>query len=243
MKSLPGGYGNRAAILTCVGIAFFSTLLTGCTSSRSAESAFADASSHDGLVPMQNTLAQRAWIRPGFDLSGYTKVMLVGAGIQYRPVKAEPGNSATRTAGTEFAMSEKSKDDLEQLITDEFNKALKRLTRFEVVKAPGPDVLLVRGGFLDVVSRVPPEGPGRTDYYLDSVGQATFMVELIDSQSEAVLLRAVDTRAAETPGYTYRSTRVTNAAQARRVFARWANMLVDALNELTTGSLPTDTTG
>lgn len=226
-----------------IALAIFSTILTGCTSNSGVDAALADASTHDGLIPLQNTRAQRAWIRPGFDLSGYTKVMLVGAGIQYRPVAATAGTTAARSDQTAFAMTEKSKRDLEELITEEFDKALQRLTRFEVVEAPGPDVLLVRGAFLDVVSRVPTEGPGRTDYYLDSVGQATFMVELIDSQSEAVLLRAVDTRAAETPGYTYRSTRVTNAAQARRVFARWATMLVDALNELTSDSLSTDTTG
>ena len=234
---------NRTRHACWIAVVMLSALLAGCTSTANVDTALADASTHDGLIPLQNTRAQRAWIRPGFDLSGYTKVMLVGAGIQYRPVPATTGTTAARSGQTEFAMTEKSKRDLQQLITEEFEKALQRLTRYEVVEAPGPDVLLVKGAFLNVVSRVPTEGPGRTDYYLDSVGQATFMVELIDSQSDAVLLRAVDTRAAETPGYTYRSTRVTNAAQARRVFARWATMLVDALNELTSDTLSTDTTG
>jgi hypothetical protein len=58
------------------------------------------------------------------------------------------------------------------------------------------------------------------------------VIELIDSESGAVLIRGVDTRAAQTPGYTYQSNSVTNTAEARRLFSRWANMLVDALNDL-----------
>jgi len=99
---------------------------------------------------------------------------------------------------------------------------------------PGPDVLLVRGAIIDIVSRVPPQGPGRSDVYLDSVGQATFVIELIDSETSTVLARATDTRAAETPGYTLKANRVTNTAEVRKLATYWASLLVDALNTITT---------
>ena len=218
------------AVLLALVIAM--ALNSGCATTSSS-SASTGEPTHDGLMPLSGTRAQRVWVRPGFDLAGYTKIMLIGAGIQYRPVKELTGTRTFHGSRTEFPMTEQAKQDLERLITDEFDKALAKLTRFEEVKEPGPDVLMVRGAFLDVVSRVPPEGPGRTDYYLDSVGQATFMVEMIDSQSGSVMIRAVDTRAAQTRGYTPQSNRVTNTAEARRLFARWANMLVEALNEVT----------
>ena len=85
-----------------------------------------------------------------------------------------------------------------------------------------------------MVSKVPPEGPGRTEYYLDSVGQATFVVEFVDSQSDAVLIRGVDTRAAGSQGPAMASNRVTNTSEVRRLASYWANMLVAGLNELTT---------
>ena len=207
--------------------------LTGCTTPQVDAGTGADPS-FDGLVPLKGTTMQKVWVRPGLDLSGYTKVKLVGAGIQYRPVEQRAGGRSARSNQKEFAMDEAQKAALERIITEEFDKALDKQTRFEEVAEPGPDVLLVRGAFLDVVSKVPPERPGRTDYYLNSVGQATFMVELIDSQSNSVLVRAVDSRAAQTPGYTYQSNSVTNSAEARRLFARWATMLVDALNEVST---------
>ena len=95
-------------------------------------------------------------------------------------------------------------------------------------------MLLVRGTLIDVVSKVPPEGPGRTEYYLDSVGQATFVGEFVDSQSDAVLIRGVDTRAAGSQGPAMASNRVTNTSEVRRLASYWANMLVAGLNELTT---------
>jgi hypothetical protein len=154
--------------------------------------------------------------------------MLIGADIQYRPLQqtAETGN------GSDFPITEAQKENFEALISEEFDKALERLTLPEVTE-PGPDVLLVRGTMLDVVSRVPPPGSEQTGHRLDSVGQATFVVELIDSQSNAVLVRALDIRAAAIPGQADSSDQITRDAAVRQLIARWASMLVDALNDLT----------
>jgi hypothetical protein len=184
--------------------------------------------SYDGLTPIEDTLMTQVWVREGFTLAGYDKVMLIGADIQYRPLQqtAETGN------GSDFPITEAQKENFEALISEEFDKALERLTLPEVTE-PGPDVLLVRGTMLDVVSRVPPPGSEQTGHRLDSVGQATFVVELIDSQSNAVLVRALDIRAAAIPGQADSSDQITRDAAVRQLIARWASMLVDALNDLT----------
>lgn len=182
--------------------------------------------SYDGLTPIEDTLMTQVWVREGFSLAGFNKVMLIGADIQYRPT------TPSADGGLEFPLTELQKQDFEALITEEFDKALVRLTLPEVTE-PGPDVLLVRGTMLDVVSRVPPAGSRDANRRLDSVGQATFVVELIDSQSNSVLIRALDTRAAAIPGQTDRSDETASRAAVRHLIARWANMLVDALNDLT----------
>ena len=187
--------------------------------------------SYDGLTPLEDTIMTRVWVREGYSLAGYRKVILEGAGIRYRPV-TETNSKGQRNAAIEFPVSAAQKAELEALITEEFDKALDRLTLPEVTE-PGPDVLLVRGYMLDVVSRIPPDNASSSHYVIDSVGQATFVVELIDSQTSTVLVRALDTRSARTPGYTYRSNSATNRAQVRALIARWADMLVDALNDLT----------
>ena len=55
---------------------------------------------------------------------------------------------------------------------------------------------MIRGGLIDVVSHVPPETVGRSDIYLKSVGEATLVIEISDSESNAPLVRIVDRRAA-----------------------------------------------
>lgn len=206
-------------------------LLTGCSSQTAPHASSSTARSFDGLVPLEGTLMTQVWVREGFTLAGYEKVILEDAGIRYRPV-ASPGSRKQRDAATEFPVSAAQKAELKQLITEEFDRALDRL-RLPQVTDPGPDVLRVRGYLLDVVSRIPPDDASSNHYFIESVGQATFVVELIDSQTNAVLVRGLDTRSASTPGYTYRSSAAGNRAQIRRLIARWADMLVDALNDLT----------
>jgi hypothetical protein len=210
------------AIGTCIG---------GCSTAPGAGVERPLALSYDGLTPLEDTLMTRVWVREGFSLTGYRKVILEGAGIRYRPV-TETNAAGQRSAAVHFPVSAEQKAELEALITEEFDKALDRLTLPEVTE-PGPDVLLVRGFMLDVVSRIPPADAGSSDYAIDSVGQATFVVELVDSQTGTVLVRALDTRSARTPGKTEQAGAAANRAQARALIARWADLLVDALNDLT----------
>ena len=206
-------------------------LFAGCASQPAPRVDASAARSFDGLVPLEGTLMTQVWVREGFTLEGYEKVLLESAGIQYRPVTTI-NSKGQRNAATEFPISAEQKAELERTITEEFERALDRLTLPQVTE-PGPDVLRVRGYMLDVVSRIPPANASSNHYFIESVGQATFVVELIDSQTGTVLVRALDTRSASTPGYTYRSNAATNLAQVRRLIARWADLLVDALNDLT----------
>ena len=42
---------------------------------------------YDGLVRVDNTRIDNAWVRPGMDLAAYDSVMLEGAGIRFRSVR------------------------------------------------------------------------------------------------------------------------------------------------------------
>ena len=101
-----------------------------------------------------------------------------------------------------------------------------------MVNESGPDVLLIRGALLDVVSYVPPEPIGRVDIYLRSVGEATLVLEIRDSITDAILVRVVDRKAAEdVGGRLQESNRVTNTAEVRRLAKRWASALRKRLDE------------
>jgi len=75
------------------------------------------------------------------------------------------------------------------------------------------------------VSKVPPEPLGRVDVYLETVGEATLVIEMIDAQSKSVLVRATDRREAENRGVPMPSSSVTNWMEVKRVAQSWARLL------------------
>lgn len=83
---------------------------------------------------------------------------------------------------------------------------------FTLVKELGPDVLLIRAGLLDIVSFVPPERIGRSEIYLTEIGQVTLVLELRDSITNAILLRAIDRDSIGDHGMMQNSNKVFNSA-------------------------------
>ena len=187
--------------------------------------------SFDGLYPVKGGTADAAWARPDVDLSAYSKVMLQGVGIEYRP-GGETGRFFKPSRSSDhYALTDQQKRRFESMLVDIFREELGRSEHYEIVEEAGPDVLLIKGGLLDVVSFVPPEPVGRSEVYLSRVGEATLVLELRDSESEAILARAVDRRVAEdrAAGFT-KSNRAANSAEVRSVLRFWARTLRDRLD-------------
>ncbi len=211
-----------------IGLALVTLLCTACATMNPTIDTSADAEvSFDGLYPVEGTRVSKAWARPDVDLSGYNKIMLEGVGIQYRPVK-----KVARNSGNEFPIPPERKEELREVLGEAFRGELAKTERFEFVSEPGPDVLLIRGALIDVVSRVPPQRAGRSDVYLSSIGEATLVLELIDSQSEAVLIRSVDRREANSMGAAVRSSPAITRSEIRRLAANWGSSLREGLEFL-----------
>jgi hypothetical protein len=211
----------------------FVMVVSGCaTQAPTVDTSAGAEMTFDGLFPVENSRADAAWARPDVDLSPYSKIMLQGVGVEYRPGGETGRSMSSRSNASHFEVTEEQKDRFEALMREVFLEELGRSEHFTIVTEPGPDVLLVRGGLLDVVSFVPPDTVGRSDIYLSRVGEATLVLELRDSITEAILARAVDRRAAEqSGGFMSSSNRVTNAAEIRRLARTWARMLRERLDE------------
>ena len=214
------------SLLMRIGAVVLLVAAAGCANqARTVDvSASAEEMTHDGLYPVRGTIMDGVWARADLDVTAYNKVMLQSAGVQFRPVKSRP-SVGRRSSVSEFPISEANKerfrDELTKAFLDEFAKA----ENFTVVTEPGPDVAILRGALIDVVSFVPEERIGRYDIYLDRVGEATLLLEFIDSQSEAVLIRAIERRAAEQTGVVMEANPVTNWMEVRRLANSWARRL------------------
>ena len=108
---------------------------------------------------------------------------------------------------------------------------------YELTTEPGPDVLRITASLIDLVVRVPTEMTGRQDVYTRSYGLVTLVLELRDSQSGEILVRAADRR--DPTRDTSASLASVNTALVRsdtnRLFRHWADLLrerLDAFREM-----------
>ena len=223
---------NKNILIALVAIAF----AAGCSSTPEFSSDPDDVT-HDGLTRINRTVMDAVWAREDIDLSGVTKVRFKGLGVEYRNVngpysgRAGSGQGRARSGQTVFQLDADTRALFEEEIRGAFLEEIGRSSVFEVTEEAGPDVIDVHIGLLDVISRVPPETVGRSRIFIDSVGEATLVLEVRDSISNTVLARAVDRRAAQ--NFTAQeSTPPRNRAEVRRLGRRWGQIIREGLDTM-----------
>jgi len=227
---------------TIVAVTLLAAAAAGCTSTPTFQTGEDAEVTFDGLTRMEGTIMDAVWALTDIDLTAYSKIMFEGIGVEYRevsgPYSGRGGStSARRSSQSEFRLHADTRALFEEEITGAFREEMARSEVFEIVEEAGPEVLLIRGGLLDVVSRVPPETVGRSRIFIDSVGEATLILEIRSSVSNSIYARAVDRRAAQSGATMTESNRVTNRAEVRRLGRRWGRMLRDGLDTLLTEGL------
>ena len=212
-----------AAIAFVVGCSQQPTVQTG----PDAEKTF------DGLVRVDNARFSNVWVDPDIDFSHYNKVIPGGAEFEFRAVQKTSGTTRARSNEREFWISDADRQRLIDTVTEVFNDELSRSQHFTMVEEPGPDTLILVGALHDIVSRVPPEQAGRTEVWLNSVGEATLVIQAADSLSGEVIYRAVDRRAAESVGgQMIRGNSAQTWGEVRRWARRWATRLREGLDSI-----------
>lgn len=228
MRKLHHSSWLRAAVL-----GLSASALVGCAGSTPTIDTSAEAEpTYDGLYPVHGGRMDAAWARPGFNVEEYSKVMLKGVGVEYRPDgSTRRGVRSTSNTTDHYEISADRKATLEEKMKEAFLEEMAKSEQFELVTEAGPDVLVVIGGLTDVTSFVPPDPIGNGDIYLSRVGEATLVLELRDSMTGAILVRAIDRRAAESVSQTFtNSNSVSTTAEFRRLARTWGGMLRDGLD-------------
>ena len=137
-------------------IAMFTVLLVlaGCAVTPSIQEGPDAEITYDGLHRVNNSQLGAVWIKPSIDLSKYNKLLLEGAGIQYRAV--DPQNRYKRNAA-EFPLDENQKASIKIAVVESLSDEIRKSEYFTIVDAPGKGVLRIKLGLADVVSRTPPQ--------------------------------------------------------------------------------------
>ena len=188
------------------------------------------AESWDGLVQVRPKRFDAAYVAPGADFRPYRKLMVEPTQVAFR--KDWLKNMNDTRSGMRRVTAEDAKEILEaartnfaDVFADQFRKA-----GYEVVTTPGPDVLRVSPGIINLYVNAPDTmEPGRSRTFTANAGEATLALELRDSVSNALLARVLDRRETRESVGLQRATSVSNVADFRVLFRSWAGVCLKAL--------------
>jgi hypothetical protein len=216
---------RRFALFAAASAAFFSGL--------SAHAAEPPPTTWDGLVHVPSKKFKLVYLAPGADFRPYSKVIIDPTEVAFDKDWIRKWNEQQMTPEGQITAY-----DVKNAVTDAVKRASDVFEKafadggYQVVTTPGPDVLRVRTGILDIVVAAPDVlTTGRTFANTRASGAATFVVEGRDSESNALLGRVVDQRLAGDNGIINRSS-VTNRSDFLQLAKSWARDSVAGLNEL-----------
>lgn len=187
----------------------------------------------DGLVKVKAKRLDVVYLQPGADFRPYTKVMLDPTEVAFQKNWRRDYNRDRRDPSSWISESELQKTITESvaaandIFTDAWTKG-----GYQVVTAPGPDVLRLRTGIVNISVAAPDTlTAGRSRSYADEAGEATLVLEVRDSETGALLGRALDRRIAGDTTMGWRSS-VSNKSDFRRLVKSWADISVEGMGEL-----------
>lgn len=191
------------------------------------------AESWDGLVEVKSKRLDTAFLAPGADFRAYTKLMVDPTQAAFH--KDWMKNMNDRRDLTRMVDSEQAQAILEAAKTnfaDVFHEAFTK-AGLTIVDKPGPDVLRVTPGVVNLYVNAPDVmAAGRSVSYTANAGEATMILELRDSQTNALLGRVLDRRETRDSVGMQTANRVTNTADFRMLFKSWASGCVKGLETL-----------
>lgn len=187
----------------------------------------------DGLVQVRSKRLDLVYLQPGADFRDYTKVILDPTQVSFAKNWQRDYNRSASSISSRI-----SDKDVQDTITEAAKAAGDVFAAawmsggYTVVQEPGPDVLRVTTGVVNISVNAPDKmTAGRSRTYSQEAGYATFVVEARDSLTGALLGRAVDQRVVGDNLFTWR-TRGSNRADFSREVKRWADLSVSGMSEL-----------
>ncbi len=203
----------------------------------------ADSGNWDGLVQVKPKRLDAVFLLPGADFRVYNKIMMDPVEVAFEKNWLRDYNRDATTMSQRLdeadvqRIVDAAREGFQEIFTESYGKA-----GLQLVTEPGPDVLRLRPGVVDLFVAAPDTmTAGRSRTYSVEAGHATLFLEARDSVTGALLGRALDKRETRNSGHVQVANRVTNSADFRALFRSWADISVKGFEELRAHSpVPTD---
>jgi hypothetical protein len=167
---------------------------------------------YESFRPVQNPNVDIAYVASNADFSKYRRLMVEEMGIFY-PTQAAP-----------------SEADI-QRVRSAFQQAFRtQIQAYEVVTRPSADTIKVRASLVDLRNATFSDLPdiSRDVNQILEPGKLTFMIEMRDSSSDALLLRAADTE--KSPQIDLAEDGSANADEVNAAAEHWAQLFRNFLD-------------
>jgi len=176
------------------------------------------------LVPGTKDIAT-VWAKPGVDLSTYKRFYIVEPYVAFRKNWQQDQNRGHPSLRVKVSDMEDIKRDLKELFMEVFTEELLGAGyAFSEVRAE--DVLIIKPAILDLDVNAPDiQSSSQTDILTASAGSMTLYMELYDSVTEDLLVKAVDPTSDRDASIMHWQTSVANRAAAKRMMKPWAEAL------------------
>lgn len=214
---------TRAACLC--GLLSMALLGSGCASTSFPEV------DEDGLVRVERTANGAIYEAPELDLRDYGRVVVDACTVRFRDDWQRDQN--------------RNRDPSRRVTTDDMQRISRELAEMcrEVFAAelaevtPGGGDVAERSGTLSLqpaivdldIAAPDLQTPGRELTYVTSAGQMTLRLQLVDTESGAVVGRIIDRRQAMHTTDPRRATVVSNRSEAELILGQWAARMRDYL--------------
>lgn len=185
----------------------------------------------EGMELVENSELATVYADPGADLGIYNRFILLDATVAFKKNWQRDQNFPDPLKVKDSDMV-KIQQDVAQLFREVFTKELVD-GGYTMADEPGPDVLLIKPAIVDLDVTAPDiQSSTRTYSYSRSAGEMTLKLELYDSVTDDMIVKATDRKRDYDSGYTMRwRTSVSNRADAKRMMTAWAEALRDLLDE------------
>jgi hypothetical protein len=210
---------KRLTCIAAIGLGVL-TLISGCVVNAPPVA----ERTPDGLVRRPSKQVDTVYAAPGATLANYKRVILAPVNLafkldwQTRNPDVSPSDVARiRSQGT-------------AVFNEIFSNALTMQHGYPITTQPGPDVLHISASLTELDVSAAPGTAGSQRMFIVSPSDLTMTLELRDSQSGALLARAIDKEKGRTFGNLKVEGSVENSAEARRALEMWAGLLRAALD-------------
>lgn len=184
------------------------------------------------LLPAGNDIEQ-VWMKPGTDLAKYQRVYLVEPTVVFRKNWLADQNRGHPSMRVRPSDMENIKRDMQQIFMEVFTAEL-LAAGYGFSELRDHDVMIVKPAILRLDINAPDvQVPNTTDVLTSAAGSMTLYMEIYDSVSEELLVKAIDPATDREAGNAQIQKNVANRAAARRMMTPWAQALANGFGAAT----------